>query len=146
MHRKIRKLLHEVKGFTLIELMTVMIILGIVLAIGVPNYLKIQSKAEYDADKAVVNGLAKTVEMYAVRKNDYSDKTISYLTTNNIIDHVVLKRKNEDGASNKSVPNNGKTISQVAGSVSFKFDVNIGCVTEQSIKDVIRVLIGDSPY
>ena len=42
---KLTKILKSQKGFTLIELMTVLIILGVILGIGVPRYLQVQAKA-----------------------------------------------------------------------------------------------------
>ncbi len=43
---------HSEKGFTLVELVVVLIIIGVVLGIGVPKYFKVQAQAEYDADVA----------------------------------------------------------------------------------------------
>ena len=141
---KLRKLLIGNKGFTLIELMAVLIILGVVLAIGVPRYMKFQAQAEYDADVARIKSLAKQAEMYAVRNDDYTDKTISFLTNNNVINDIDLERRN-DGSGNSVKNTDNKTISQVKGSATFKFNADIGCVTEDSINDVIFDLIGKPP-
>lgn len=141
---KINELSKTNKGFTLVELMTVLVILGVIMAIGVPRYTKIQAKAEYDADEVTIRSLVKEVEIYAVRNNDYSSKSIKWLTNQKIINDVALNRKND--GSNKSIKNaDKKTISQVAGDASFEFD-ELGFVKETSVKQVIRKLIGDSPY
>ena len=47
MPSKVGKTLHSQKGFTLVELMVVLIILGVILGIGVPKYAKVQAQAEY---------------------------------------------------------------------------------------------------
>lgn len=143
---KRRSLINSQKGFTLVELMVVMTILGIILAIGVPNYMKIQAQAEYKADEAKIKELATQVEMYAVRTNDYSAKKIVDLTDvdNKIIEDVTLNRMND--GSGKSVKNEAnKTISAMAGSAAFQFDQNICCIDETKLKQLIITLIGNPP-
>jgi type II secretory pathway pseudopilin PulG len=126
-----------------VELMVVLIILGVILGIGIPKYAKVQAQAEYDADVARLKGIAKEVEMYAAKKDDYTPKSISYLTTNKIIDNVVLNRKKN---GTKSVKNDGKKISEVSGSSTFRFDSDLGCITEASLNNVIKGLIGNPIY
>lgn len=50
MFQKLSKKLRKKQGFTLIELIVVLAILGIILAIAVPNYLGVQAKAQEQAD------------------------------------------------------------------------------------------------
>ncbi len=45
------------KGFTLIELVVVIVILGILVGIGVPKYLDISAKAKTAADKGQLDAL-----------------------------------------------------------------------------------------
>lgn len=61
MLRKIRKLLKKQEGFTLVELMIVVVILGILAGIGVQQYGNIQErakKAAHDANKKVLTNAA----------------------------------------------------------------------------------------
>jgi prepilin-type N-terminal cleavage/methylation domain-containing protein len=143
---KRRSLINSQNGFTLVELMVVLVILGIILAIGVPNYVKIQAQAEYEADEATLKDLATQVEMYAVRTNDYSDKKITDLTdeNNKIINDVTLNRMND--GSGKSVRNEEeKKLSEMAGAAVFEFDMKTCCIDDAKFKELIITLIGNPP-
>ena len=52
-------------GFTLIELIIVMVILGIMAAVAVPRYLDSISNAEQSAEDAVISGLRSGLKQYA---------------------------------------------------------------------------------
>ena len=56
------------KGFTLIELIMVTIILGILAAVAIPRYMTSVQKAEMAAEDAVINAIKAGLEQYATEK------------------------------------------------------------------------------
>ena len=55
-------------GFTLIELIMVMIILGILSAVAIPRYLETIENAEEASEDAVISNIGVALENYAIHK------------------------------------------------------------------------------
>ena len=70
MLNKIRKMLKQQEGFTLVELMIVVVILGIISGIGIQQYGKVQEKAREGVDDANVKIIQSAVRMYQLAKGD----------------------------------------------------------------------------
>ena len=64
MLRKIRKMLKHQEGFTLVELMIVVVILGILAGIGIQQYGKVQEEARQKAHEANVRIIESAMRMY----------------------------------------------------------------------------------
>tara|TARA_B000000532_G_C18663393_1_gene317800 strand:+ start:127 stop:579 length:453 start_codon:yes stop_codon:yes gene_type:complete len=62
------KKLKNQNGFTLIELIMVMIILGVLSAVAIPRYLETIQKAEEAAEDAVISNISVALENYGVHK------------------------------------------------------------------------------
>ncbi|EGR0669947.1 TPA: prepilin-type N-terminal cleavage/methylation domain-containing protein [Vibrio vulnificus] len=74
------KKLHKTKkqqGFTLIELMIVVAVIGVLAAIAIPQYQKYVAKAEVASALATLTGLKTNVEAYAVENGAFPDGTTS---------------------------------------------------------------------
>jgi prepilin-type N-terminal cleavage/methylation domain-containing protein len=57
------------KGFSLIELMIVVVIIGILAAVAIPNYISMQNRAKESSVKANAHSVQLVVEDYSVRHN-----------------------------------------------------------------------------
>lgn len=61
-----RRLRQEEQGFTLVELLVVVVILGILAGVGIQQYGNIQEKARESANQANIKVLTSAAQMYAM--------------------------------------------------------------------------------
>jgi type IV pilus assembly protein PilA len=77
MLNRIRKMARHDEGFTLIELMVVILIIGILMAIAIPSFLAVRNRGYASAAKSMRSNAVKAMELYAV------DNQGSYLGADN---------------------------------------------------------------
>ena len=90
------------RGFTLIELMIVVAIIGILAAIAIPNFMTYQAKARQSEAKVNLGGLFTTATSYFAENNTFSVPTanaLGYLPSGNIRYNIYY-----GGIGNISVP------------------------------------------
>jgi len=72
------------KGFTLVEVLAVIILLGLIAAIIIPNYNKSIENSKKKAFQESLNGLVRTIENYIANNSNGSDYTSVYTNISSI--------------------------------------------------------------
>ena len=73
MLKKIRKFALNRKGFSLVELMIVVAIIGMLAAVGIPQYAKFQAKARQSESKSNLAGIFNAMKSFQSEWNTYTN-------------------------------------------------------------------------
>lgn len=73
------------KGFTLIELMVVIVIIAILAAVALPNFMGATERARESAVRSAVKTIQTSIEMFATDNQGYYPATITALLTGNYL-------------------------------------------------------------
>lgn len=76
-----RKMLQNKKGFTLVELMIVVVIMGILVAVAVPVYNTVTKNARTKSCKANISTISTNLSQYQMTGNNGEDFTWTALAT-----------------------------------------------------------------
>lgn len=103
-----RKLRQEEQGFTLVELVVVVVILGILAGVGIQQFGNVQERARESAHKANVKVLTSAAQMYALIEGvpdnpDDPDVSVDPEDQNNKT--IKISRPLEDQKNHKLFPN-----------------------------------------
>ena len=85
MLKKLRKMLKKQEGFTLVELMIVVVILGILAGIGVQQYANVQQRAKEAADKANRKVLTNATNMWLILGSVPTDVDVIDVTKEHLV-------------------------------------------------------------
>ena len=113
-------------GFTLIELIMVMIILGILSAVAIPRYLETIEKSEIAAEDAIVDRLVVALENYAQHKMLTEGRR--YWPENPFEALVTLPQTYSDDGANANVDNEwtfvnrytADEVSEISGEITHQ--------------------------
>lgn len=85
--KKLASLLKERKGFTLIELIIVIAILGVILLIGVPRFTDVLKRAQINSDKATAANIGKSIRLWNI-DNLPSNRPVPVALTEFVVDNT----------------------------------------------------------
>ena len=145
------------KGFTLIEVLAVIIILGIILVVAVPNISNIFNNSKLKSEDVFINRLSTVIDGYVKLNTD----TISFtreadsgqkdgqnvtiyggtITINNIINESLLLLEDYVNAGNKDIQCNPNAEIEVYKDSDFVYchkveASELNCITEDYIKSI----------
>jgi type IV pilus assembly protein PilA len=109
-----KKMLKNKKGFTLIELMIVVAIIGILAAIAIPNFMTYQCKAKQSEAKSILGALRTAQEAY------YAEHSIYAADTGEL--HFDTKGGGDYSFSFEATPNTTTYTAVANGTINGKAD------------------------
>ncbi len=84
------------RGFTLVELMIVIVIIGILAAIAIPRFIGAQDRARISAAKAQLNSVRQALALYEMDHSAYPASTNDWdALIANLTDYVALPKWDE---------------------------------------------------
>lgn len=82
------------KGFTLVEIMIVVAILGLLIAIGVPGFLKARNKGRFATESANLKAISDNIAAYSVNEGaNPTDITVLWPANSTLVDANSYIRK-----------------------------------------------------
>jgi len=129
-------------GFTLVELLAVIVILGVILTIAIPNILNIIEKARIDAiirnEEMLVNAtkkyLVSNTNILPTNVGDTVEVTLNSLKSNQLIDSIKNPRNNNEC--------NGYVLVTKLGNNEYDYTPQLNCVDNTKVSISSDGLIG----
>ncbi|QHE53143.1 competence type IV pilus major pilin ComGC [Pontibacillus sp. HMF3514] len=138
MVNKLRKIFKNEKGFTLVELLAVIVILGIIAAIAVPSIAGIIDNTKQDAHEA--NGIAMIEASRLALASGYEGATADEYTLGELVNNGFLESvpSHPDGGSYSESNSKVEITVQASGPDSFEVTLNDGSdiFTDKTVNDL----------
>lgn len=114
------------KGFTIVELLIVIVVIGILASISIVSYNGITQRANNTASESAANSVARKVQIYAVETGSYPYST-SDLTANPTATYYVPASITFTlGSTQPDTPSDVSYIKCGSGSPATQADINSG--------------------
>ncbi|NLY60820.1 MAG: prepilin-type N-terminal cleavage/methylation domain-containing protein [Clostridiales bacterium] len=110
------------KGFTLVELMVVVVIIGILVAIAVPVYRNVQTTAKIKANDANIKIIESAIQVYLAEGGTLDDLDINLLVTKGYLKEVP---KYPDSDERYSIEVNSDGTYKIIGPVYEETESNL---------------------
>lgn len=127
MRNKVKQLMNKEEGFTLVELLAVIVILGIILAIAIPSVGGIVDRAQGNANEAEQELVIDAARLYFTAGKDSAGTeltadgalaTETEVTVSELVAAGFLEDRGEDGIVNGKVT---RTQSETTNTYSYEF-------------------------
>lgn len=132
-----RSLLKRKEGFTLIELMIVVAIIGILAAVAIPRFANLITKSKEGATKGNLGALRSAVSIYYGDNEGYFPITMDSVDFVGLADYIeeIPETKLGDHADSSAVNNTGADTPSIADSAGWAYSSASGKVVVRCTHD-----------
>ncbi len=124
------------RGFTLIEIVVVLAILGIIITLFVPNTIKIIKENSYKVYKIKEKEIIKAAEDYVLEGNSFEGpqyiQDVSYITINELVNKGYINKILDNSSGNECMGFIKVTKSTISG---YEYETCLICDNYKSDKD-----------
>ena len=125
------------RGFTIVELLVVIVVIGILAAITIVSYTGLSSKANVASLQSDLNNASKAIKLFQITNSNYPDSVSTSCSTSTA---TILCTKASSGTTYQYAVNNSTNpqsfyLTATKNSTTYKISSNTSPVIENSIVD-----------